>query len=406
MTKEFLEKYAEVMLKIGLDLKPGDRFSLAFDETALPLARLIVDKAYEMGAEDIDTRFSDDSFSLSFMNKASAEALDYYPEFKLDYGKAKYEASYHRMFVGTANPTLLENVDAEKIAKRAKLMNEKNKPLMKYTMNNLVKWTLAMLPSQVWADHVFPGDSEGLAKLTEGIIKACRLDNDDPVAAWRKHDAELKEHETWLNRMRFDKLHYQGPGTDLIVGLVPGHNWVGGSTKMPKGDTFMANIPTEEIFTMPDKYRVDGTLRATKPLNTRGKVIEGMEFKFEKGKVVEFKAEKNQDVMEKLLETDPNSRYLGEVALVSDDTPISQSGILFMNTLFDENASCHFALGQAYSENLPGSENFDEETMDAHGMNSSMIHVDFMIGGPEMTITGIKADGEEVPVFEKGVWVK
>lgn len=344
--------------------------------------------------------------SLAFLENASPQALDYYPDCQVEFQKALYEANYHSLYVGSTNPQLFEAIDSGKISRRSQLVSRKQKPLQKYTMNNLVKWTLGLVPSQAWADAVFPGDPQGLEKLTEAVCRACRLDQADPVEAWREHDANLKQHEAWLNDMQFDRLHYQGPGTDLWVGLVDGHSWVGGSSPMPGGDRFMANIPTEEIFTMPDKYRVDGRLRATKPLNVRGKIVDGMEFRFEEGKVVEFSAEQNQEVMEELLDTDPNSRYLGEVALVSDDTPISRSGILFKTTLFDENASCHFALGQAYSENLPGSENFDDDQMDEHGMNHSFIHVDFMVGGPEMQITGIRKHGEEVIIFDQGVWAE
>lgn len=407
MTKELLWKnYADVLLEVGLDLRKGDRLKLSFDEDSLPLAREVVRAAYRLGAEHVKTEFSDDAFTLAFYENGSDEALSYFPPFFVDERRNYFEENYHILSITSANPELLKDIPQEKLMNRQKIMSERLKPLRKYTMQNLVKWCIAMVPSKTWAEKVFPGDERAEEKLLDAICRTCRLDREDPVQAWKEHNRLLKEKEDWLNSEDFDHLLYKAPGTDLKVGLVKGHRWVGGSSEMERGDSFIANIPTEEIFTMPDKYRVDGTLRSTKPLASNGKVIRGMEFCFEKGKVVSFRAEENEEVLRDLLAMDDNASYLGEVALVSDDTPISQSGILFYTTLFDENASCHFALGSAYSENLPGSENLTEEEMDKAGMNESRIHVDFMVGGPELSIDGVKKDGSVIPILRNGIWVK
>lgn len=399
-----LEKYADLLLKIGLDIREGDRLHILFDENSLPLVRILARKAWAMGVEDIFYQFRDDELTRSFYDKACDKAVGFYPDFRVETEKQLYEHKYHNLWITGSNPDLLKQADPKRLAARNKVLNEKTGPLDKYIMQNLVKWCGAAVPSKPWAERMFPGSERAEEQLEEALIKVCRLDADDPVEAWKKHDASLKHAEAWLNEMDFDRLIYKGPGTDLTVGLVKGHRWVGGSSDWGKDQKFMANIPTEEIFTMPDKYRVEGTLRATKPFCYNGKVIEGMRLVFKKGRVVSFSAETNEEVLRDFFENEKNTRYLGEAAIVSDDTPISQSGLLFYDTLFDENASCHFAFGQAYSENLPGSEDYDSEQMEQCWMNESFEHEDFMVGGPELDITGVRKDGEEVPILRSGVW--
>ncbi len=266
--------------------------------------------------------------------------------------------------------------------------------------------SVAMVPSRAWAKSVFPDlpEEEALEKLWKSVFDATRVNTEDPVQAWKDHDSSLKKYQNLLTEAAFEKLIYKGPGTDLEVTLVKDHVWIGGSGVSTKGEVFMANIPTEEIFTMPHAYKVNGRLASTMPLSTQGRLIEDFWFEFEDGKVVNFDAGNGKEILEDMLKIDDGASRLGEVALVSDDSPISNTGILFKNTLFDENASCHFALGSAYSENLPGSTELSEEEKKEAGMNDSLIHVDFMVGGPELQVTGVKHDGTQVPILKDGNW--
>lgn len=399
-----LEKYAELIVKIGLNLKEGDNLQITFNEWGLDLVRLIADKAYGLGVGDVILNFTDDAQTLSFYNKA--KDVTYFPDFKADYLVKMAEHNYHRLVISASDPSLLKNVDPQKVSEAQKTRSIKTKKVAEYTMSNFIKWCIAAVPSPAWAASVFPGvpQAEAVDKLWEKIFMATRVDMEDPVAAWHEHDQALKQHETYLNEARFEKLLYKGPGTDLEVYLVPGHVWVGGSSVSKGGDVFFANIPTEEVFTMPDRARVNGTLKATMPLALRGQLVEDFSFIFKDGAVTGFTAAKGQDVFEKLLDTDEGARRLGEVALVAHHSPISNSGILFRNTLFDENASCHFAVGAAYSENLANGEELSEEDKLKAGMNDSLIHVDFMVGGEAVTVTGVKPDGTQVVLLSDGDW--
>lgn len=404
LTQKQIESFADVVLKVGLNLQPGDKFTLGVSPETLPFARVISRKAWQMGALDIEYRFTDSEMTLEFFKSAGEEAMNYAPDFKVDYRENLFKAGYHVLGVSDINPSLFKDVDPAVLGKRQMLMASKNKRIMGYTMQNQVKWCVSIIPTQTWADACLPGVEDNLAKLEEAWLKIYRLDQPDPVQAWRDHNETLKRHEAWLNEMNFDHLIYEAPGTELTVGLVKNHRWVGGAGPAANGDIFMANIPTEEIFTMPDKNRVNGKLRSTLPLSLHGHLIEGMEFVFENGKAVSWKAEKGQEVLDQLLKMDENAVYLGEAAIVPVTSPIYQSGLIFKCTLFDENASCHFAFGQAYSENLPGSDKLDDEGKAAAGMNDSVIHVDFMVGSPELRITGVREDGSRVTVLEKGLW--
>lgn len=406
ITPKTLEQFAEILLKVGLNVQKGDKLNLMVTAETLPYIRYIDQVAWKMGVTDIVHRFSDDELTLNFYKYASDEALDYFPDFKVEYREAMYKAKYHTLSLVDVNPTLLKDIEPARLGRRQKLVSAKQKHLMEYPMQNKVKWCVAVIPSQTWAEAVLPGQTDNLEKLTEEWLKIYRLDRENPLAAWEEHNTNLKRHENWLNEQRFDHLLYKAPGTNLKVRLPEGHRWIGGSGVSQDGCVFMANVPTEEIFSMPHKYGVDGTLAATLPLSLHGHLIEGMHFTFENGRCTSYKADKGQEVLDELFKTDANSLHLGEVAIVPVESPIYQSGLIFQETLFDENASCHFAFGNAYSETLPGSENYSEEEMDRAGMNDSMIHVDFMVGSPELSITGVKQDGTEVPVLVNGHWAE
>jgi aminopeptidase len=267
-----------------------------------------------------------------------------------------------------------------------------------------IKWVVAASASDAWAKKVFPDlePAEALEKLWQLIFQACRIDQEDPVQAWKDHDKKLKTMENWMDSQDFEYLHYEGPGTDLKVYLAEKNKWVGGSSTTPEGITYMANIPTEEVFGTPDRNRVDGTLRATKPLSVGGKMLEGMEFEFKDGQVVSFKADTNQDVLENQMQMDEGANRLGEVALVAHSSPISKMNVVFGSTLFDENASCHFALGSSYAEAIRGGEEMSQAERMELGANKSMIHIDFMVGSDKLQVTGYKKDGSAVPVLVNG----
>ncbi len=402
--KTNLKKYARLISEIGLNLQEGDKLQIAFNIWGLELAREVADRAYELGVKQVVLQFRDEAIDLSFYNKA--RDVEFYPDFQAKYLEELSQNKYHRLVIAGGNPALLKDVDPERISKAMTIRNQKSAKVMEYSMTNYVKWCIAAVPSQEWADLVFPeaGKEEAMEKLWENIFMATRVDQKDPVEAWKEHDRQLKLHEEYLNQANFEKLHYEGPGTDLEVHLVKNHRWVGGSGLSQDGDRFMANIPTEEVFTMPHKDKVNGTLKATMPLALRGQLIEDFSLVFKDGKVVEFKAAKGENVFTSMLDTDEGSRRLGEVALVADNSPISNTGVLFRNTLFDENASCHFAVGAAYSENLAGSADLSDEEKAEAGMNVSLEHVDFMVGGKDVTVTGIKEDGSRVVLLKDGDW--
>lgn len=400
------EKYAELLLKKGLNIKSGECFTLSVQEETLPLARVIARQAYKMGVKDIIFLFSDDDMTLSRYLYANDAAFEEFPKFKADYAEAYLKAGYHRLALRAANPELLKNVDPKRLDTWEAVSAKANKHLRKYTMNNMVKWVVASAASPVWAKSVFPDlpVEKAVEKLWENIFAATRVNLDDPIAAWTEHDKKLKKYSAFLNNAQFTKLLYKGPGTDLEVGLVENHIWQGGSGKSKDGTTFFANIPTEEIFTMPHADKVNGIVKATKPLIELGNTIENFSFTLKDGKIVDYTAEKGKDVLKTLLSIDEGALHFGEVALVPHDSPISNTNILFKNTLFDENASCHFAFGGAYADTIENGENLSTADKKKAGMNESMTHVDFMVGGPELSVIGVDKNGKEVEILKNGNW--
>lgn len=401
-----MEKYAELIVSTGLNIQPGDNLLMRFSVDGLELARLVSRKAYERGAKSVELFFADDQMMLDRYLYASDESFADYPKYKVDYMEALYKDNTHVLNLHAPNPDLLKPADPKRIADWAKITSLANKPVQRYTMQNLVKWTIVAVPSDAWVEAVFPELplDEGRAKLWQSVFDATRVSQDDPIKAWEEHEKALKDHESYLNEANFEKLLFKGPGTDLEVYLVENHHWMGGSSIHAGGDQFFPNIPTEEVFTMPHADKVNGTLKATMPLSVRGQLVNDFHFRFEDGKVVEFDAKEGKQILEDLLNTDEGARHLGEVALVAHNSPISNTGILFKNTLFDENASCHFAIGASYAENLEGSRDRTTEENRALGSNDSLIHVDFMVGSADVTVTGVKHDGTEVVLLQDGEW--
>lgn len=402
-----LEKYAELAVKVGINLKEKEGLIIAGNVDTLPLARKIMKKAYELGAKHVEFQLNDDEMTLIRYENAKEFVFESFPQWKVDALETMYKDNYHHIFISAPNPELLKDIDGDIVATVQKSSSMAMAPVMKYRMTGITKWNIIAMPSIPWAKSVFPDLDEDAAinALWEKIFQATRVDQEDPIKAWEIHDKNIKKYRNFLNEKQFEKLILTGPGTDLEVYLAEDHFWMGGSKESQAGDAYVANMPTEEVFTTPHRLKVNGTLKATKPLSLNGKLVDNFGFTFKDGKVVDFYAEKGYEVLEKLMENDEGAKYLGEVALVQDDSPISNTGILFNNTLFDENASVHFALGRAYAYAMQNGSNMTEEELQAKGANFSLIHVDFMVGGPELQVVGYEKDGTKIQLFKNGNWV-
>lgn len=404
--EEKLQKYAELIVKVGVNVQPGQEVVLYINVEQQHFAHLIVKEAYKAGAGKVMIKWSDTFAQREFLEHASDEFLENVPEFAKE--EAQYIADHRccRISVMSEDPGAFGGIDQKRVAAYQSANGKALMPVRQATQNNDLSWTVVAAASPAWAERVFP-DLKGEAavdRLWEEIFKTTRIDREDPIQAWKDHDTKLHEKEDWLNKEQFSALHYTSPRTDLTIGLPENHVWEGGGSKNAAGIEFMANMPTEECFTAPDNRRIDGYVTSTKPLSYAGNILENMKFTFKSGKVVEATAEKGQAVLDHLLETDNGVRSLGEVSLVPDPSPISQSGITFFNTLFDENASDHLALGAAYPFNVQGGTKMSEDQLKAKGINFSQAHVDFMVGSADMNIDGIKKDGTIVPVFRNGDW--
>lgn len=401
-----LEKLAQVAIKVGLHLEPGQDLLLTAPIAALPLVRLITAEAYKAGAGLVTTIYSDEEATLARYRHAPDLSFDR-AEAWLYEGMAKaYGANTARMAIVGEDPMLLAGQDTEKVSRANRARSIAYRPALEKITSFEINWSIVSYPTASWAARVFPGDAPDIAvrKLADAIFAASRVDVEDPIAAWDEHNVVLKRHTKSLNEHRFSALRYTGPGTALTVGLADGHEWHGGSSVAKNGIVCDANIPTEEVFTTPHRLRVDGHVSSTKPLSHNGTLIDDIQVRFEAGRIVEAKASKGESVLNKLLDTDEGARRLGEVALVPHSSPISKSGLLFFNTLFDENASSHIALGQCYHSCFVGGDTITPEQVAAQGGNSSLIHIDWMIGSGQIDIDGINADGSATPVMRKGEW--
>ena len=403
---EKLNKYAELIVKVGVNVQKGQPVVLYISVTQQELAHLIVEEAYGAGASEVMIEWKDTFSEREFLKHASEERLENVPEYIVKKGNYIAGKKAARISVMSADPGAYSGIDQKRIAKNQAAMGKALRQVRKATQNNDLSWTVVSAADQAWAEKVFP-EKKGQAAidaLWEEIFKTTRIDKADPVKAWHEHDQKLHEKSDWLNEQQFSALHYVSPVTDITIGLPENHVWEGAGSFTPEGTEFMANMPTEEVFTAPDCRRIDGYVTSTKPLSYAGNILEDMKFTFKDGKVVEATAKKGQEVLEHLLETDAGAKSLGEVSLVPDPSPISQSGIIFFNTLFDENASDHLALGASYPFNVAGGTKMSDEELLDHGMNVSQTHVDFMVGSADMDIDGIKKDGTIVPVFRNGDW--
>jgi aminopeptidase len=403
-----LDRLAEVAVKVGLGLRPGQDVLLTAPAVALPLVRRIAVHAYKAGANLVTPVLSDEEVTLARYRFGHESSFDRAAGWLYE-GMAKaFSEDTARLAIVGDNPMLLSGEDPAKVARASKANSMAYQPALEKIVNFDTNWNIIAYPSPSWAKQVFPDAPEEVAvgKLADAIFAASRVDREDAIANWANHNAVLRERTDWLNGKRFRALHYTGPGTDLTIGLADGHEWEGGASTSKNGISCNANIPTEEVFTTPHCRRVYGHVVSSKPLSYQGTLIDNIAVRFEDGRIVDAKASRGTEVLNKVLDTDEGARRLGEVALVPHSSPISQSGLLFFNTLFDENAASHIALGQCYSKCFINGTRLTPQQIAAQGGNQSLIHIDWMIGSAETDIDGILADGSKIPVFRKGEWVK
>ncbi len=404
-----LDRLAEVAVRIGLNLREGQGLVITAPSESLPLVRLITAQAYKAGARFVTPLFSDDDIILSRYRYAPDSSFDYAPAWYYDALAAAYRSGAARLAITGANPALLGGQDPSKVARANVATSRAYKPALELITRHEINWTIVSAATPAWAALAFPHDPPefALGKLWDAIFAASRITSNDPVEAWREHGAHLKQRVDFLNGKRFHSLHFHTPDgrTDLTVGLADQHLWAGGGTTAGNGIYCQPNIPTEECFTTPHKDRVSGHVTASKPLSHQGTLMENIRCEFKAGKIVKATATAGEAALQKLISTDEGAARLGEVALVPHNSPIAQSGILFWNTLFDENAASHIALGQAYSTCLIDGEKMSAAELAALGANDSLIHVDWMIGGPTMNVDGIHANGAVEPLIRNGDWV-
>ncbi|MFC4558149.1 aminopeptidase [Virgibacillus kekensis] len=400
------EKYAELALRTGVNLQKNQALMINAPIEGADFTKMVARKAYEMGAKDVHINWVDDELTLLKYENAPDEVIETFPEWRVKLHDTYAEDGAAVLSIRSTNPDLLKNIDSSRVAKANKAAAQAMTNFRKYTMNDKITWSIISIPTGDWAQKIFPEKSQkdAIESLWEAIVKIVRADQENPVAAWDAHNETLRKAREILNEKKYKKLVYRAPGTELEMELPEGHIWKGGSAVSEKGTTFNPNIPTEEVFSLPHKYGVNGTVASTKPLNYGGSLIDNFSLTFKDGKVVDYKAEQGEDTLKHLLETDEGATRLGEVALVPHESPVSQSGLIFYNTLFDENASCHIALGKAYPTNLESGAEMNEEELDKHGVNDSLTHVDFMIGSENLDIDGVLEDGTTEAVFRNGTW--
>ena len=404
--QEKLEQYAQLAAKVGANVQKGQYLLINTSTETLDFTRLVVKAAYEAGAGRVHVNLTDDFVTRAFYDYGSDEELNHYPKWIVEQREELIAKKGALLWIDAEDPDLLSGVDGEKLAKQQKVGGEALKNYRKAVMNDDIAWSIVAVPSKKWAAKVFPHlpEMEQVPALWEAIFLSVRIGEGDAVTLWHEHIQKLERRATTLNEKAFVQLRYKAPGTDLVIDLPKGHIWQSGSSKAPDGTAFIANMPTEEVFTLPAKYGVNGTVRNTKPLAYRGNIIDEFTLTFKDGKVVESSAMVGNELLQSLLTTDETSAYLGEVALVPHNSPISNSNLLYFNTLFDENASNHLAFGAAYPTCFKDGRNLTEEQLEENGINVSVTHEDFMIGSAEMDIDGVLEDGTVEPVFRKGNW--
>jgi aminopeptidase len=403
-----LDQLARVAIEVGLGLNSGQELVMTAPLEAVPLARRITEQAYRAGASLVTTLYTDDEAALMRYRFAPDAAFDRAAGWLYDGMGSAFKSGAARLAITGANPLLLSNEDPARVGRANRAVSKAYRPALELITRHEINWTIVASATPAWAAAMFPdaAPSRAMDQLWEAIFATSRINVDDPVANWKAHDAELHRRAAFMNEKRYAALQYRGPGTDFRLGLADDHLWLGGGTTAGNGRYCIPNMPTEEIFTTPHMLRAEGTVTATKPLSYQGTMIEGIQVRFEKGRIVEAGATRGQEVLQKLIDTDDGAGRLGEVALVPHSSPIASSGLLFFNTLFDENAASHIALGQAYSSCLRDGDKLSKDELTAKGANDSLIHVDWMIGSEKLDIDGITATGAVEPLMRGGEWVK
>lgn len=410
MNKEnLLKEFAKLAIRVGINIQPKQYLIVNAPVEAYEFVRTVVEEAYNAGAGNVIINWKDDTVNSLYYQNVSDEVLTEVPQFLIDKYRYVLDKGAALLSITSPNPNVYKNVDPMKMAMASNASNSKLKFFSDYTMASRTQWAIIAYPNYEWAQQVFPtlSKEEAYEKLLEAILYTSRVEeNKDSVQEWNNHMKNLEVHNKILNDYNFEKIHFKnGIGTDLEIYLVENHIWAGGGEMSEKGVFFAPNIPTEETFTMPHNKKINGTVVSTKPLNFRGKLIPKFKLTFKDGVVVKYEADEEIETLKSLLETDEGSKSLGEVALISYDSPISNLGIIFYNTLFDENASCHLALGNAYSMNIKDGTTMPEEELVKLGYNISNVHVDFMFGSSDMEIVGTTHDGKEIQIFRKGNFV-
>jgi len=406
MKKTQLQKYAKLLAKVGLNIKKGQSVFVAAELDQPEFVTMVVEECYKAGASDVFVEWTHQpaqELNSQYRTLEALSTLSPWDKAKWEYKAANYSC---RLVILSDDPDGMNGVDQEKMAKARQALFPQIKGYRK-AIENKHQWCIAAVPGKAWAKKVFPNLSESKAveAMWKAILSASRADGRNPVRAWKEHNADLRARSEYLNALGLKYLEYKSAnGTDLKVELLPDGVFTGGTEKTLKGRIFNPNIPTEEVFTSPKAGAAEGIVYSTKPLSYMGQIIDNFSLRFENGKVVEAKAEQGEEILKKMVSMDEGAGKLGECALIPYESPINQSGVLFYNTLFDENASCHFALGSGFNECLKGFEKLTDEECKARGINDSMIHVDFMIGSRDMSIVGVKENGERVQIFENGTW--
>ena len=405
--EEKLQNYADLAIEVGVGLKADQRLIIRAPLEAAPLVRLIATSAYDAGARLVEVLWNDDKLTLIRFKHAPRTSFEEFPAWRTEVLTQAAEQGDAVLSIYALDPTLLKDQDSDLVAITQRVNNEHMTPFRRKAMADEVNWSIISLPVPAWAAKVFPNDpaEEQISKLWNVIFKVCRTDQIDPVEAWQEHMQTLKARKNFLTFKQYAALKYNAPGTNFTVGLPEGHIWHGGQSETVHTNiSFTPNLPTEEVFTLPHKDLADGVVTSTKPLSYSGVLIEDFTLTFEMGRVVKVTAEKGETVLRNLIGTDEGSARLGEVALVPHSSLISQSGLLFYNTLYDENAACHLALGRAYRFTLDGAKAMSEEEFSRAGGNNSLVHVDFMIGSDQLDIDGVTRNGVVEPIIRNGEW--
>ncbi len=410
--QELLKKYAEAIVKVGLNIRAGQRLIITLASTRgvphqfAPLVHEVAKAAYAVGAKYVDVLWGDEEMLRLRAQYAPRDSFDEYSTWQVDAIMRMIENGDALLSIGGSNPDLLGGLDPEILGIMQRTHLNHYSRVGERVTTNAVNWCVVAAAGEGWARKVFPDldTDEAQDKLWQAIFETTRINQPDPIAAWQTHIINLRKRSQYLQAKQYTGLHYTAPGTDFTLGLPNGHQWISAQSMAQNGVIFTANMPTEEVFTLPDRNRADGTVTATFPLSYGGTLIEDFQVTFENGRIVKVNAKKGESVLQKLIDTDEGSHRLGEVALVPASSPIAQRGHLFYNTLYDENASCHIAIGRAYRFTLTGGTELTDEEFVSAGGNISLNHVDFMIGSSKMDIDGIRPDGSREPVMRQGEW--